>query len=372
MFRRRDILRSGGAALIASTFARDAIAEALEQFSSRPQDLSTPLPELSTLLTPTRSFFVRSHFGPPSLNPRRKVRVTGLVKKQLELTVDDLRRFPETTVTAVLMCAGNGRALQKPRVPGVQWVHGAMGQAEWTGVRLGDVLKAAGIAPEGRYIQMRGGDLPPKPTTPAFIRSIPIERALDPTTLIAYRMNGEPLTLAHGAPMRMIVPGWAGDHWMKWLTELTVQAHEAKGFFMETAYRMPREPVEPGAAVPPEQMEPLTTLPVKSVIARPSDGGYRPAGPQEIVGVAFSGTAPLARVEISLDGGGSWKEATLEGVGGAGRWQVFRHRFDAKPGPQQAMVRATDAQGRTQPPTAAWNPSGYFWNAWHAVKWTVA
>jgi hypothetical protein len=246
-----------------------------------------------------------------------------------------------------------------------------MGQATFTGVRLRDVLTRAGIAKDALHVRIVGADAPPKPSTPAFVRSLPIERAMDPTTLVAYRMNGEELTLAHGAPLRLVVPGWAGDHWVKWLVGVRAQKEEAGGFFMKTGYRMPIEPVEPGASVPPEKMRPATTFPVKSIIARPG-GESRRIGPQEVVGLAFSGEAPLAKVEVSVDGGKTFAAAKLEGEGGAGRAQVFRYRFDRKePGRVKAIVRAKDAKGNAQPESPPWNPSGYFWNGWHAVEWDV-
>ncbi len=357
----------------ASTLVRPAFAdEALLQHLGSPQDLGTPLEALDRLITPNPVFFVRSHFGPPALDPARKLHITGLVRTPLSLDVAALRRLPEVTLTAVLQCAGNGRALQSPRVPGIQWIHGAVGQATWTGVRLKDVLERAGVLPGSAHVRLAGADLPPKPAVPAFLRSIPLSRALDPSTLIAYRMNGEPLSLAHGAPFRLIVPGWAGDHWIKWLTDLRVQRDEAEGFYYQTAYRLPIEPVEPGAAVPPEKMRPLTTFPVKSILAQPLEGSRRRVGKQEITGVAFSGEKAIAGVEVSLDGRASWRSATLEGDPGAGRWQVFRYTFDEpRPGPKRAVVRAHEAGGATQPEKAAWNPSGYFWNGWHAVSWEV-
>lgn len=372
MMRRRQLLEIG-AVTAAATLVRPGFGEeGLLQHLGSPQDLGSPLSAVGRLLTPTEVFFVRSHFGPPALDPGRRLQISGLVRKPLSLDAAALRRFPEVTTTAVLQCAGNGRALQAPRVPGVQWIHGAMGQATWTGVRLKDVLDRAGILPKSAHVRLAGADLPPKPSVPAFIRSIPLARALDPGTLIAYRMNGEPLSLAHGAPFRLIVPGWAGDHWIKWLTDLRVQEAEAEGFYFQTAYRLPIEPVSPGTAVPPEKTRPLTTFPVKSIIAQPIEGSQRRAGKQEIVGVAFSGERAIARVEVSLDDGATWSAATLEGEPGAGRWQVFRYAFDApRPGRQRALVRAVEAGGATQPQHAAWNPGGYFWNGWHAVSWEV-
>jgi DMSO/TMAO reductase YedYZ molybdopterin-dependent catalytic subunit len=370
---RRTFLQAAAIVLGASRSIADEAPRALLQNVGSPQDLETPLSWFDRLLTPTDVFFVRSHFGPPSLDLGRKLNIGGLVKTPLSLDADELRnRFAHVTTTAVLQCAGNGRRFHQPRVPGVQWGHGAMGQATFTGVRLRDVLAAAGPSNDGAFVHIGGADLPPKPTVPAFRRSIPRARAMDPSTLVAWAMNGESLTLAHGAPLRLIVPGWAGDHWVKWLTHVSLEREEAPGFYMQTAYRYPIHPVAPGAAVKPDDMRSLTTFPVKAVIARPADGGTLPAGTQEIAGCAFSGEAPLAKVEVSTDRGVTWHVAVLEGEGGVGRWQIWKHRFDARPGSASAVVRATDTKGNTQPETAAWNPSGYFYNAWHSVSWAVS
>jgi DMSO/TMAO reductase YedYZ molybdopterin-dependent catalytic subunit len=374
MLSRRTLLTTTAITGLAyASRALGADEEALLRMVGEPQDLATPTRFFDRLITPTSVFFVRSHFGPPALDARRRLVVDGMVKSPLTLTADDLRALPRVTSTAVLQCAGNGRALQVPRVPGVQWVHGAMGQATWTGVRLRDLLARAGVVEGANHVHLEAADLPPKPQVPPFLRSIPLERALDPSTLVAYEMNGAPLTLAHGAPLRLVVPGWAGDHWVKWLTGLHVQRDEAKGFFMETAYRMPVSPVPPGSAVPPADMRPATTFPVKSIIATPMDGARMKAGlVHEVRGVAFSGNAPLRGVEVSFDEGTTWSKARLEGEAGVGRWQVFRAPVTAtKPGPMSAMARATDRLGATQPEHAVWNPSGYFWNAWHRVSWEV-
>jgi DMSO/TMAO reductase YedYZ molybdopterin-dependent catalytic subunit len=368
---RRQFLGASGLALLGASLPRLAVGEHLLTHSSYPQNLATPLEAFRTLETPTPVFFVRSHFGPPALKAQRKLFVTGAVKTPLELVASDLRRFPEVTVTAVLQCAGNGRALHEPRVPGVQWVHGAMGQARFTGIRLRDLLRAAGAPMSGSsHVRFRGADLPPKPTVPAWHRSLPLARALDPTTIVAYRMNGEPLTLSHGAPLRLVVPGFAGNHWLKWLTHIEAHAQESGGFYMQKGYRLPKEPVLPGASVPPEKTQPVTTFPVKSVIAEPLAGSTQKAGVQMVRGVAFSGTAGLAKVEVKIDDA-AWSEAKLEGDAGPGRWQVFRHEVAVVPGVHTAVARATDRDGQTQPEMAVWNPSGYFWNAWHAVSWTV-
>jgi DMSO/TMAO reductase YedYZ molybdopterin-dependent catalytic subunit len=247
-----------------------------------------------------------------------------------------------------------------------------MGQAEWTGVRLADVLDDAGVESGAAHVGLAGGDLPSTPRIPAFHRSLPLAKAVHPETLIALEMNGRPLDLNHGAPARLVVPGWAGDHWMKWLTQVVARPDEDPGYFMQKAYRIPKEPVSPGSVVPLEETKPLHEVPIKSVIARPSEGDVVPVGPQEIVGVAFSGYGQLESVEVSVDGGSTWETAQLEGESGTGRWQVFRSRPEAKgPGPMTAYARARDSAGNIQPEQAQWNPSGYLWNGWQKVTWSV-
>lgn len=356
---------------LALAFPRNVLGDetaGLNQLVSDPQDLSTPKAAFDRLITPNKSFFVRSHFGPPALDRNRTLAVEGLVKDKLALSVADVKALPAVTITAVLQCSGNGRAYHSPRVPGVQWDNGAMGQAAWTGARLRDVLEKAGLdasLKKGTHLHVRGADLPPKPTVPAFLRSIPIERALDPTTIVAYAMNGEEIPLNHGAPLRLIVPGWAGDHWIKWLVRVAVEKEEAPGFYMQTAYRIPIEPVQPGQAIPPEKLKPVTTMPVKSVIASASG--------KSLVGVAFSGEAPIAKVEVSVDDGKTWAPAKLEGEPGIGRWQVFRFTVTTPAkGRVKAIARATDAKGNVQPQKTPWNPSGYFWNSWDSVEWELS
>ncbi len=371
--RRRRFLAGGtfaASSAAASRFAR--AGDTLLQQLSYPIDLATPLPYFDRLITPAAVFFVRSHFPEPALDPRRRLRIEG-AKTTLELDAFGLhRRFKEVTVTAVLQCAGNSRSLHNPRVPGLQWGHGAMGQATWTGVRLGDLLESAGLPDGAAHVRLLGADRPPQPTVPRFIRSIPLARALDPTTIVATKMNGAPLTLVHGAPMRLCVPGWTGQHWVKWLSAVRAQKDEAEGFYYQTGYRMPKQPVAPGSAVKPSDMTPLQTFPIRSVIARPVDGAIVPSSALEIVGVAFSGEAELARVEVSVDGGTTWSEARREGAPGLGRWQLFRHRpAGVRPGPVRVAARATDSRGAIQPRVSSWNPSGYVWNGWHEVNVTV-
>ena len=234
---------------------------------TRPLDAETSVKEFASYFTPNERFFVRSHFGPPA--PERSIQNMATASRgtggsAAELNLEELAQFDTVSLTAVVQCSGNGRAFHRPRAAGVQWERGAVGNAKWTGVRLRDVLSRTSVQSSARHLQMLGADRPVATTTPLFLRSIPVEKALHPDTLLATHMNGEPLPLLHGAPLRLITPGWMADACMKWLTDLTLQAEEAKGFYMETAYRYPAHPVEPGTAVRPRDMIPVEAMVVKS------------------------------------------------------------------------------------------------------------
>ena len=365
--RRRKLLQAaaflgGGWAL-----AGRANGDLLWRHSGWPQDLSTPVEALDKLITPTRLFFVRSHFGPPALNRRRRFTVHGR-KGELSFDVDDLSQFEETSVTSVLQCFGNGRGSQIPHAPGVQWDQGAMGQAKWTGVRLAQILERVGIPTEAKWVRLQGADDPPLPTTPPFVRGLPLEKAMDRSTLVAYRMNGEPLTLSHGAPCRIVAPAWVGGHWVKWLRSVHAQTAEPEGFFFTTGYRVLKTAIPVGTPVKPEDTAPATVFPVKSIIAHPSQGEVLRPGEVEVTGLAFSGEAPIRWVEVSVDGGATFTTAKLEGERGVGRAQLFRARASIRPGRSVVIARATDDAGNSQPETPPWNPGGYLWNGWHRIE----
>ncbi len=339
----------------------------------RPLDLETPVAYLDSWITPNPVFFVRSHFGSPAIVEKEwKLEIGGLVDSPRTLTLADLRRFEIITLPATLQCSGNGRAFFNPTVPGVQWQRGAVGNALWKGVRLSDVVKQLGIKPAAHHMAMRGYDSAPMPTTPAFVRSIPIERALDPTTLLAFEMNGEPLPALHGGPLRVVVPGWAGDHWYKWLRRIDFQEHEADGFYMQTAYRMPEPPLPPGAVSSAPEI-PISINPVKSLIARPLAGAVMPSGDHTVSGVAFTGMGDVVGVEVSLDDGRSWNRAELDGKQSDGAWQLWRYPWKASAkGSYTIAARATDSSGRVQPETTPWNHGGYLWNGFDRVHCEIA
>ena len=339
--------------------------------SSRPLDAETPVEMFDRFLTPNPQFFVRSHFGPPALGlaPWR-LEVDGLVDRPFSLSLDDLQGLERATLPAVLQCSGNGRGFFSPTIPGVGWERGAVGNAEWSGVRLVDLLEKAGIQPGAAHVQLQGADTPPHPKTPAFFRSIPLPRALDPGTILATSMNGEALPLLHGGPIRLVVPGWAGNHWIKWLRKVTVARDEAPGFYQQTGYKIPKVPAPPGADLKPSDLTSVTTLNVKSLIARPLEGAILAAGKVEIRGVAWTGEGLVEKVEISAEPD-RWSLAKLEGDPKPGTWLPFTFTWDARPGRHTLRARATDSKGETQPEVTPWNRSGYLWNGIDRVNCEV-
>jgi DMSO/TMAO reductase YedYZ molybdopterin-dependent catalytic subunit len=266
----------------------------------------------------------------------------------------------------VLQCAGNGRGLLKPVVPGVQWRFGAMGNARWTGVRVRDLLERAGLKGTAKHLHTSGADAPPG-KVPPFLRSLELEKALE-DAVVALKMNGVPLPAPHGAPARLIVPGWAGDHWMKWLTRLSPQTDPQTGFYMDVAYRYPNEPGEAGVTFKPEQMHPVTELSVKSLITT-APKAARLKETVTVRGIAFSGTKDVDKVEVSGDLGATWTAAELDRQHDPYAWRLWTARFrPTQVGKATLWARATDSQGTVQPREAVWNQSGYLHNSWHSVE----
>jgi DMSO/TMAO reductase YedYZ molybdopterin-dependent catalytic subunit len=344
---------------------------------SRPFNAETPVREFTSWLTPNERFFVRSHFGPPSpelVDPGSwRLAVTGLVDREQKLSLADLKEFRAVTITAVLQCSGNGRSFYRPNTSGVQWRRGAVGNAEWTGVRLRDILERAGRGARCRHVQFQGADRPALPTVPLFIRSIPLEKALHPDTILAYEMNGRPLPLLHGAPLRVITPGWMGDACIKWLTDITLQEEESSGHYMQTAYRMPALPIEPGASVASSAMVPVEAMVVKSLIAAPAEGEIVGRGPVTVQGVAWAGDVEVPKVDVSCDDGKTWQPARFIGEMQPYAWKQWQYVWKAKkPGPTAILCRATDATGTVQPLASPWNPGGFLWNGWDRVSIMVS
>ncbi len=337
-------------------------------------DLETPVEYFNTWLTPVSHFFVRNHmFEPIELDAHQwRLSIGGEVEKPLTLSLSDLSKFEAHAVVNTLECAGNGRGLFRPQVPGIQWGKGAVSTARFSGIRLRDLLQRAGVKPTGKHVMFRGLDEVPG-KVPPFIRSIPIEKALDADSLVATHMNGSPLTKHHGFPARALVPGWVGAASCKWLAEIKVLESEFVGNFMNPGYRFPNHPVQAGEAVKPEDTHPLTALNVKSVISGPADSSNVKAGKLIVHGAAWAGEADITKVEISSDGGSSWNAAKLTHEQDHYGWRLWTYDWTPrKAGDYTIMSRATDTQGRVQPAAAEWNPSGYLNNAIDQVKIHVA
>jgi sulfite oxidase len=333
-------------------------------------DLEMPVQYGNSFITPVEHFFVRNHMHEPStVDPGEwRLSIGGEVEKPLTLTHAALTKMEQHTVIDTLECAGNGRAFAVPHVPGVQWEKGAVGTARFSGPRLRDVLERAEVRPTGKHLMFRGLDEVPG-KVPAFIRSIPIEKARDGDTLVALHMNGAALSKHHGFPARALVPGWIGAASCKWLTEIEVLDKEFDGNFMSPGYRMPNQPGKPGEAVKVEDTHPATALNVKSLIASPADGASVKSRTMYVQGVAWAGEADIAKVEVSTDSGATWQPAQLGKEQSHYAWRLWSYSWNApKPGAYTIVSRATDTQGRMQPDSVQWNPSGYLINVVDRVQ----
>lgn len=337
--------------------------------SANPEDFEMPLSGFDTWLTPAENFYIRTHIYKPNVTLADwRLKVDGLVNRELTLDMAALKKLPRVEQTAVLECAGNGRSFYEPGVPGMQWRVGAVGNARWTGVRLADVLKLADVKPGATTVLFNGADVP-MGRVPDFVRSLPLEKALHPDTLLAFDMNGAPLPASHGFPLRLVPCGWAGDSWVKWVTNITLLEKEYDGFFMKTAYRRPMKTVAPGTAVDASAMTPVTAIKPKSVIASPVAGQRLAAGPVSIRGAAWAGESPAARVDVSTDSGRTWRQAKLGADRAHYAWRLWEVTWTPPgEGSYVLMSKTTDTNGDTQPFVEDWNPSGYLWNVVPAVR----
>jgi hypothetical protein len=286
----------------------------------------------------------------------------------MEFTLEQLRKdFKSVEIAALCLCSGNRRGMFQPHVPGVQWGSGAMGNARWRGVRLKDVLAEAGIDKTALEVSLDGADSGLLKTTPDFIKSLPLLKALDENTLIAFEMNGEPLPHWNGFPARLIIPGWTATYWMKHLTAVNVLSKPFDGFWMKTAYRIPIDRFPSGQFRSQETKTnmPITEIIVNSLITNLVDGQTVPANKMmEIRGVAWDGGNGIQRMEISTDGGINWHEAELKEDYGRFSWRQWHYGFQPKHhGECRIMARATSRSGASQPLEPVPNPSGYHHNA---------
>jgi len=389
--RRELLLGTAGGWLVEQVWAGEAAGTApdtltaltgkkpLIRRSFRPPNFETPLAELAAPFTRNDAFFVRYHLAViPQVDPAAwRLQIAGAsAQHPLTLSLKELRSgFGHVSVAAVNQCAGNRRGLFTPRVPGVQWGNGAMGNALWRGVRLRDVLQRAGVAPGALEVVFDGADTPVLPATPDFLKSLPIERALDENTLIALEMNGQPLPHWNGAPARLIVPGWVATYWVKHLTSIRIEPQAFDGFWMKTAYRVPTGAFPGSRFASQENAEttPVTELMVNSLITSHVSGARLPRGePVELAGKAWDSGAGIEGVEVSADHGQSWREATLQRDLGRFAWREFRFPLDtSKAGPLEMSVRARSRGGAKQPDKLTPNPSGYHDNIVQTVSLEV-
>ena len=339
----------------------------------KPLVAETPEHLLDDEVTPTDKFFIRNNGGIPDqpADPKAwKIKVDGEVNAPLELSVGELEsRFPMVTLQLQLECGGNGRNQFVPEARGNQWGNGAIGCAQWTGVRLADVLKAAGLKSSAVYTAHYAADPHLSgEARPTISRGVRLAKAMDEHTLIATRMNGEPIPLIHGAPARLVVPGWPGSASQKWLTRIWVRDKEHDGPGMTGAsYRVARTPMIPGGKHDDANMAIMESMPVRSIVTNVKHGTELAAGTRrlDLRGAAWAGDKAVREVHVSIDYGATWQAVSLAQPKNKYAWQRWTAAVTLpSAGYYEIWSRATDADGRAQPHVAGnWNPQGYGANA---------
>jgi DMSO/TMAO reductase YedYZ molybdopterin-dependent catalytic subunit len=347
----------------------------------RPPNYETPVSYFNEVFTPNRAFYVRYHLPniPEVAVASWRLKVAGeAIATPLELSLDNLKRdYEQVEVVAVNQCSGNRRGMFVPHVPGVEWGLGAMGNAKWKGVRLKDVLAKAGLKKEALEIVFDGADSGVFPTTPDFVKSIPVWKAQDENTLIAYEMNGEPLPHWNGFPARIVVSGWTGTYWMKHVTSISAITKPYDGFWVKAAYRIPRGKfplVDRFISQETDANTPITEMVVNSLFTNIANGQQVPVGrPLEAKGVAWDGGYGIARVEVSADGGQTWRTATLGQDYGRFSFRLWSFvETPAERGTLTLMARATNRNGATQTFELIANPAGYHHNVVQRIALNVA
>ncbi|WP_405054917.1 molybdopterin-dependent oxidoreductase [Vulcanimicrobium alpinum] len=395
---RRSFLAASGAAALTGALAAPASAEkivrgvfvngdrplvafpqkrALMVLTPRPPQLETPFAVFDEgVFTPNDAFFVRWHLSdiPTSIDAaKHRIRVTGAVDKALSLSIADLRRMPSVEIAAVNQCSGNSRGFFDPRPAGGQWQNGAMGNALWKGVRLKDVLSRAGLKADAKQVQFNGLERPALPATPDFKKSLDVDIARGEDVIVAYEMNGKPMPLLNGYPVRLIVPGWYSTYWVKMLSDITVLDHVDDQFWMKTAYRIPDTP---NHSVSPTDKDyptvPINRMVVRSFVTNVTDGQSMKAGRTTVRGIAFDGGSGIKSVEISSDGGTTWAPAALERDFGKYSFRRWNADVALEGGKSYTFAcRAVANDGDTQTATPIWNPGGYMRNEIQTYKVTV-
>jgi DMSO/TMAO reductase YedYZ molybdopterin-dependent catalytic subunit len=343
----------------------------LIKLSYRPPNYETPVSYFRSLYTPNDAFFVRYHLADiPEVDAAAwRLKIGGpAASKPYELTLDQLKRdFTPIEIAAVCQCSGNRRGLFQPHVPGVEWGSGAMGNAKWKGARLKDVLERAGIGKTALEIVMDGADGPVLDKTPDFVKSIPVWKAMDENTLIAYEMNGQPLPHFNGFPARIVIPGWTATYWIKHVTSIEAIEKPFEGFWVKSAYRIPtgRFPlIQRFMSQETDANTPITEMVVNSIFTSLTDGTRVPVQkPLEVRGIAWDGGYGIQTVEFSANGGRSWAPATLGEDAGRFSFRPWHYRFTPAMGGRYTLVaKATNKLGQTQTAELILNPAGYHHN----------
>ena len=358
---RRDLLRATAAAPFigrarAADPKPDAPFKGMIVRMHQPRNLEMPFDALAGPNVPTEQFFVRSHFAVPAADPKAfKLVVEGHVENRLELTLDEVKKLAPVTAPLTLECAGNGRVFLVPQARGLQWAHGGVGTADWTGTPLGALLDRAKPKAGAAHVVLVGADKgavtadPPSPGPIHFSRSLPLAKARKDEVLLAWGMNGDPLTPAHGAPLRAVVGGWYGCASVKWLTRVVVTDRPYAGFWQTLEYSYFVRPL----GEEPETV-PVTETQPKAAVARPGPQEVVPAGkPYPVFGAAWAGESPVAKVEVSTDGGKTWAAAKIDGAPKPFTWVTWRYDWTPPSATGEALLvaRCTDAAGATQPAT---------------------
>jgi len=342
---------------------------------TRPPLLETPFEVYDKgTLTPNDQFYVRWHWAviPNRIETDRfSLAVRGHVNQPLSLSLRDILQLPRVELVAVNQCSGNSRGFFQPRVPGGEWANGAMGNALWTGVRLKDVLDKAGIKPGAVQVRFKGMDQPVVTDAPYFMKSLDIEHARDGEVMIAYAMNGEQMPLLNGFPLRLIVPGWYATYWVKMLNDIEVLNQPDTNYWTKVAYTIPDTPhasIEPGQTN--VRMIPINRMIPRSFVTNLASGSMvKAAAPVTLRGIAFGGDCGVAKVDISIDHGQTWRQTQLgnnESKYGFRRWQT-QLIFPAT-GEYSFQVRCTNSNGVSQPDMANWNPAGFMRNVVESIR----
>ena len=415
MEKRREFLKglAGGLAVAGGAILTPAWAKTAEKLTVTPSDLTanninastletlpgkkplikrtfrapnyeTPVAYFNEVFTPNDAFFVRWHLNniPDDLSANSwRLKIGGdSVQNAMEITLDNLKNdYEHVELAALCLCSGNRRGLSLPHVAGVEWSYGAMGNALWKGVRLKDILNKAGIKKEALEVAFNGAESGVLPATPDFVKSLPMWKALDENTILAFEMNGAPLPHLNGFPVRLVVPGWTATYWMKMVTEINVSSKQEQGFWMRTAYRIPLGKFPEmdrftSQEYPGETSTPITEVVVSSLITNITDGQHFKHGQTiDVKGMAWDGGRGINLVEISIDGGNSWQNADLGRDYGNFSFRPWRFKFKPKnKGKYAVIAKASNRAGSTQVFELIWNPAGYHNNVVHKIDVVVA